>query len=63
MDLCLIVVYYPPQPSKKDRPGYLRVVRLLSDWVGAVLSSLPCRCTPLLFSDVNDGMGVAMGPD
>eukprot|EP00959_Pyramimonas_sp_CCMP1952_P295833 6188037-Pyramimonas_sp.AAC.1 len=62
-DLCAVCLYYPPIPSKsrnKKRAGYFQTVKILNSWLDSVLGSLPVRCVPFVYADINDGLGGRM---
>eukprot|EP00959_Pyramimonas_sp_CCMP1952_P183932 3845774-Pyramimonas_sp.AAC.1 len=57
--MAAIVLYFPPQPRcARLVPHYKETVRMLTQWYEGVLQQLPCRCTPLVYADLNDGMGI-----
>eukprot|EP00959_Pyramimonas_sp_CCMP1952_P102742 2148785-Pyramimonas_sp.AAC.2 len=59
---CPMVVYFLPRPRyRAHRPQYFATVRLLVAWISMVLRELPHRCTPLLYCDLNDGLGQSRG--
>ena len=51
-------MYFHPFLSKKEqRAAYRETVKLLINWLASVFDKLPAGCTPVIFSDVNDGIG------
>ena len=58
-DFTAICCYFPPTPRKKeDLAKYLTTCRELSSWVASVLQKLPAKTTAILYSYVNDGVGL-----
>jgi hypothetical protein len=59
VDCTPIVAYYPPIPWSKDLyPQYRITCRELTCWLSKVLDGTPGCSTPLLYVDLNDGMGI-----
>ena len=58
-DFTPIVLYYPPVPWDKKKQGvYRECCKQLTAWCSAVLDKVPSGSTPIIFADVNDGLGV-----
>ena len=51
VSLCVINLYFRPDPNS---PRARATAILICDWLEAVLSQLPGRCTPVLAMDLND---------
>ena len=58
IDVCNIVLYFPPIRHGKFRAEYESIVKKIVEYFSDTLCTLPTRCTPLVFADVNDGMGM-----
>ena len=57
--LCVLVLYFPPRPNKGGQASlkqWVAVSKALIKFASEVLESLPQRCTPLLFTDLNSGL-------
>eukprot|EP00959_Pyramimonas_sp_CCMP1952_P448582 9392672-Pyramimonas_sp.AAC.1 len=53
-------MYPPPQPKyAAEQPQYMATVKLIGSWYENILQSLPCRCIPLVYADLNDGQGIS----
>ena len=63
-DLLPMSVYFPPKPTKKAQlKGYQSAVKKIVNWMDEVLSKIPAGCTPLIYTDLNDGVGLqSAGP-
>ena len=58
-DFTPIVAYYAPfLQLRSQHLNYPDTCKALSSWVSAVLDKVPAGSTPVLFCDVNDGIGV-----
>ena len=58
-DFTVCSVYFPPRPGKKVAFGVYRdTCKALAAWLAEVLSATPGSSTPIIFADVNDGIGV-----
>ena len=61
VDVLLIVLYFPPVPHARAQYGvYTDACQQIAKWVAKVLDSTPACCTPVLYADLNDGMGIAL---
>ena len=57
-DFTAIAAYFPPIPeSAKEYPVYRKCCNEIVNWVYNVLKSTPSTSTPILYCDVNDGIG------
>eukprot|EP00959_Pyramimonas_sp_CCMP1952_P053929 1127919-Pyramimonas_sp.AAC.1 len=57
--MAAIALCFPPRPRRARLvPHYKETVRMLTQWYKGVLQQLPCRCAPLVYADMNDGMGI-----
>ena len=57
-DITAIAAYYPPVPIERAKlPLYRETCRLVTDWISQALLRTPGSSTPVLFADVNDGIG------
>ena len=58
-DVAYVVMYFPTRPKlARERSAYKRVVDIMCKWYGALMMDLPARSLPILFTDLNDGMGL-----
>ena len=58
-DVTAICVYFPPSPRDKSKiPVYRETCREIASWLSAVLCKVPASSTPVLYTDLNDGMGL-----
>ena len=58
-DLKPIVLYFPPRPTTADaEKKYRETVDILLRFFESELNKAPARCTPLVFVDLNDGLGI-----
>lgn len=58
-DFCPIAAYYPPVPwDAKLHAQYRATCTEVTKWIAGVLDRLPAGCTPILYTDLNDGMGL-----
>ena len=52
-------MYFPVQPrAQRNVSAYLTLVRKLARWLDNLLDRLGSSTTPILFMDLNDGMGL-----
>eukprot|EP00933_Yihiella_yeosuensis_P043000 TRINITY_DN37693_c0_g1_i1.p1 TRINITY_DN37693_c0_g1~~TRINITY_DN37693_c0_g1_i1.p1 ORF type:complete len:156 (+),score=24.41 TRINITY_DN37693_c0_g1_i1:47-514(+) len=57
--LMLMTDYFPPRPSSHKMPQpYRATCKLAADLLNMVLQQAPGCCTPFVYADVNDGMGL-----
>jgi len=56
-DFLLIVLYLPPRLSLPES-AYKECVQQLMTWASSLASRVGRRCIPLLFADLNDGLGL-----
>ena len=57
-DLTVISAYFPPVPnSAAELATYRQCCELIVSWITKVIKDTPNASTPILFSDVNDGIG------
>ena len=60
MDVNCIVVYFPPPPRKKTQHAHYRATcKVIATWLNQRLCETPGSCTPIVYADVNDGMGLS----
>ena len=51
---CITAAYYHPDPAS---PKGKRIAKLISGWIGALISNLPSRTTPTIMTGFNGGGG------
>jgi len=57
-DIAFIGAYFPPKPgTRSELPKYLRTCHTIARWLADTLCSLPGQCNPMIYTDLNDGMG------
>lgn len=63
-DLLLICLYFPVCPvSALQFPAYAATVGKMVQWTESLLSGCGRACTPIIMTDLNDGMGIErVGP-
>ena len=58
-DFFPLSAYFPPRPRKKTELGkYRETCRLVAQFICKSLDELPSSCTPVIYADVNDGIGL-----
>ena len=58
-DICFLIGYFPPRPSSAGKwQSYNCTVKKLMKWMEHELSRMPKQCTPVIFFDLNDGLGL-----
>ena len=57
-DITAISLYFPPVPwSAVQQVAYKETVKLMIAWLQQLLDNLPGGTLPIIYADVNDGMG------
>ena len=54
----VIMRYFPPRPTRRNNDIYTKTVNALTTFAHKQLKNAPARCTPLLLTDLNDGLGL-----
>ena len=59
VDFTLTSTYFPTTPpDRREVMNYRNTCKALSDWISKILCSTPGCSTPVLYCDLNDGMGI-----
>ena len=63
-DIAYIAAYYPPKiQAQKKKQHYTQCVLKMCDQLEQWLWALPKRCTPIVFCDLNDNLGIRQVPE
>merc|ERR1711879_274820 len=57
-DIMFITIYYPPITSDSVNG----IVDRINKWLRSLLSRLPIRCRPIIFTDLNSKVGLSKAP-
>eukprot|EP00959_Pyramimonas_sp_CCMP1952_P047708 996073-Pyramimonas_sp.AAC.1 len=64
MDVTAIAMYFLPKPkSAKAGAHYRETCTKMAQWLDQVLLSTPNSSLPLIFTDLNDGIGIGSKKD
>ena len=56
-DLHIVIGYQAPRPQEaKKIPAWEKGTKQLQEWVRKTVANTPARCTPVVFTDLNDGL-------